>query len=72
MELTSSSGPELLLPPTTDANDEAWDNIFELPPPDRDTPPAQMINDELYDMFETPALNLEIEPYQKVPVGQLI
>ena len=47
MELTPSSGPELLLPPTTDANDEAWDNIFELPPPDRDTPPAQLINDEL-------------------------
>ena len=45
--------------------------LFRSPPPDRDTLPAKLINDELYDMFEPPALNLDVEPYEKVPVGQL-
>ena len=65
MEITSSSEPELLLPPSTGVDEGAWDNIFELPSPDRDTPPAQPINGELGDVFEPPTLNLDVEPYKE-------
>ena len=70
MLITPSSEPEPLLPPSTGIEDEALYGIFELP--DRDIQPAEMINDELYDVFEPPALNLHKEPNEDVPVGQPI
>ena len=70
MLIIPSSQPEPLLPPSTGIEDEALYGIFELP--DRDIQSAELINDELYDVFEPPALNLDIELNEDLPVGQPI
>ena len=70
MEITPSSEPDPLLPPSTGIEDEALYDIFEFP--DGDIQPLELLNDELDDVFEPPALDLDIQPNGDVPVGQLI
>ena len=70
MLIALSSEPEPLLPPSTGIEDEALYGIFKYP--DKDIQPAELINDELCDVFEPRALNLDIEPNADVPVRQLI